>query len=313
MKLIAPVNIPKSNFLINHDNPITLIGSCFSQNIGDKLKYHKFKVNPNFFGTVFNPISIANNLSRLIEKQLYTTADFYIFQDKKIVNFNNQFSSFKNDIEQIVKEENSAFVKEIEHFKSSKTLILTFGTAWVYEFNETKKIVANCHKIPNTNFTKRILGVKEIVEVYQSIIEQLKHYNIIFTVSPVRHSKDGLHENNLSKATLHLAINKLTEQFKNCNYFPAYELVIDELRDYRFYKDDLVHPTDLAVNYVWEKFTESYFSEETNKLNQEIAKIQTALNHKPSDADTKAHQEFLAKTQKQISEIQLLYPNINFD
>lgn len=312
MKLATPVNILESAFKLQHHQSITLIGSCFSQHIGDKLNHHKFKINTNCFGTVFNPISIANNLARLINQQPYTKTDFYNFEDKKIINFNNQFSNFDTNLNSALKTENGALNQDIEHFKDTTSLILTFGSAWVYEFNETKKNVANCHKIPQANFTKRLLNVEEIFTAYQPILEQLKHLNIIFTVSPVRHSKDGLHENILSKSTLHLAINKLKAQFDNCTYFPAYEIVIDELRDYRFYNDDLVHPTDLAVNYVWEKFSECYFSEETKRLNIEINKIQTALDHKPFNPESLDYKKFVINTKNQIAELKEKYSFLDF-
>ncbi|MDF1673335.1 MAG: GSCFA domain-containing protein [Vicingaceae bacterium] len=312
MKLTTAVNIPKSDFKLQHKNSITLIGSCFSQHIGNKLAHHKFKTNPNSFGTVFNPISIANNLHRLIKQERYNETDFYNYENKKIVNFNNQFSSFDINTSTALAEQNKELIQDITHFKTANTLIITFGTAWVYQLNETQHIVANCHKIPNTKFTKKLFSVEEIIIAYQPILEQLKHINIIFTVSPVRHSKDGLYENNLSKSTLHLAINQLTQQFKNCNYFPAYEIVIDELRDYRFYNDDLVHPTDLAVNYVWERFSECYFSEETQLLNTQINKIQTALNHKPFNPESEEYQKFLANTKNQISELTKNYSFLNF-
>ncbi len=312
MKLTTPVNIPKSNFKLQHQNTITLIGSCFSQHIGNKLAHHKFKTNPNSFGTVFNPISIANNLHRLIKQELYTETDFYNYENKKIVNFNNQFSSFDINTSTALAEQNNELTQDVNHFKITNSLIITFGTAWIYQLNETQQTVANCHKIPNTNFTKRLLSIEEVIKTYQPILEQLKHLNIIFTVSPVRHSKDGLHENNLSKSTLHLAVNQLTKQFKNCNYFPAYEIVIDELRDYRFYKDDLVHPTDLSVNYVWKKFSECYFTEETQNLNTEINKIQTALNHKPFNPESDDYKKFVANIHEQINKLKAKNKFLNF-
>ncbi len=312
MKFTLTTEIPESNFKLGHEQPITLIGSCFSQHIGEKLNTHKFKINSTSFGTVFNPISIANNLGRLINQELYIANDFYNYQNQKIVNFNNQFSSYDVDIESIVQQENSALKKEIAHFNNSQTLIITIGTAWVYEFNETKKIVANCHKIPAANFTKRLLSIDEITNAYRPILEQLKHFNIIFTISPVRHSKDGLHANNLSKATLHLAINQLTQQFKNCNYFPAYEIVIDELRDYRFFKDDLVHPTDLAINYVWKKFSATYFDEETILLNEAILKLIQSVSHRPFNPKSEAHEKFTKALKETLINIQTDCPFIDF-
>jgi len=164
----------------------------------------------------------------------------------------------------------------------------------VYEY-ENFGVVANCHKIPNKQFTKRLLSVKEILSAFKAIKEDLKDFNVVFTVSPVRHIKDGLHQNNLSKSTLLLAINNLVEQQTNYHYFPAYELVIDELRDYRFFNDDLAHPTNMAVKYVWEKFSECYFNETTENIIAEIQKIKTAANHKPFNFDSDEHQQFIVK------------------
>lgn len=312
MKLTLSTHIPESEFKIEHEHPITLIGSCFSQNIGTKLEAHKFKVNPNCFGTVFNPISIANNINRLIKEQLYTSTDFYNYDGKKLVNFNNQSAAFPITENEFLTQQNNALQLEISHFKQSNTLIITFGTAWVYELTTTQQIVANCHKIPNNLFTKRLLSVDEIITTYQTILTQLKHFNVIFTVSPVRHSKDGLHQNNLSKATLHLAINQLTQQFKNCNYFPAYEIVIDELRDYRFFKDDLVHPTDLAINYVWNKFSDCYFDEDTTILNEAILKVVQSVNHRPFDPKSEAHQKFTTALKETIKHINEDFPFLDF-
>lgn len=313
MKFSTPVNIPSSKFFIHHEQSLVLFGSCFSQNIGNKLSYHKFKVNQNCFGTIFNPISIAKNIIRLIDDTPYTKDDFYHYKEDKIVNFDTQFISYESDLINVVNQENSLFKEEREHFNKSEVLIITLGTAWVYEFNETNKIVANCHKIPQNNFSKRLLDIDEIVNAFLPILNQLRHLNIIFTVSPVRHIKDGLHENNLSKSTLLLSIKNLVEHNSNCYYFPAYEIIIDELRDYRFYKNDLVHPTEMAVNYVWEKFGETFFSESTKNINTEINKIQKALSHKPFNEMSLAHKNFLKTLTNQIEELKAKYSFINFD
>jgi len=313
MKFSTPVNISKSKFFIVHEDPLVLMGSCFSQNIGQLLKQHKFNVAPNSFGIVYNPISIANNLTRLLNQKLYTAKDIYTFKQQKLINFNNQSSSFNIDNEHFLTQQNEVLNSQIEAFNKSKTLIITLGTAWVYVFNETQEIVANCHKIPNTNFSKRLLSVEEIVACFQPILTQLKHLNIIFTVSPVRHVKGGLHENNLSKSTLHIAINKLTEQFENCNYFPAYEIVIDELRDYRFYKEDFVHPSDLAIQYVWEKFSDAYFDENTQLLNKALIKVIQSANHRPFNPESEAHQKFTKVLFETINNIQKDFPFLDFE
>tara|TARA_R110001592_G_scaffold29262_2_gene106291 strand:- start:1686 stop:2657 length:972 start_codon:yes stop_codon:yes gene_type:complete len=312
MKLITPVNISKAKIEITHQEGLFLMGSCFSQNIGNKLKEAKFKTNNNSFGTIFNPISIGQNLSRLIDNQLYTLKDIYNYQDEKLVNFNNQNSSHLVDSTLFLEKENELLINDINSFKQSQTIILTLGTAWVYKWKEINKIVANCHKIPNLNFTKRLLSVEEIVETYTLILNKLGDKNIVFTVSPVRHSKDGLHENNLSKSTLHLAIYELTKQFKNCHYFPAYEIVIDELRDYRFYKEDMVHPTEQAINYVWDKFGETYFEQSTSDLLEQIVKLKSAVAHKPFNSESLAHKQFVEKQLENIEILKQTAPFLDF-
>ncbi|MCB9363907.1 MAG: GSCFA domain-containing protein [Flavobacteriales bacterium] len=313
MKLITSAKIPKSDFKITYKNEVLLMGSCFSQNISKKLEETKFKVAANSFGTIYNPISIADNLNRLVSEKLYTSDDIYNYKNEKLVNFSNQNSCPNINEEKFLSLENEQLSADFFSLKQSDTIILTFGTAWVYEWQETGQIVANCHKIPNVNFTKHLLSVEEIVETYSSILNKLGDKNIVFTVSPVRHSKNGLHENNLSKSTLHLAIHELVKKFKNCSYFPAYEIVIDELRDYRFYKEDMVHPTDQAINYVWKKFSDTYFSEETNQLKEEIIKINNAASHKPFNYESIEHQQFIKKQLEVINQLKSKNPFLSFE
>ena len=312
MILSTPIKIPQSDFKITHKEGVFLMGSCFSQNINKKLKETKFNVDLNSFGTIYNPISIADNLSRLIEEKNYGSSDIYNYKDEKLVNFSNQNNSLKIDEEYFLNIENEQLSADMTSLKQSNTIILTFGTAWVYEWKETNQIVANCHKIPNTSFSQRLLMVAEIVAKYVELLSQLTTKKIIFTVSPVRHAKGGLHENNLSKSTLHLAINELVKKYKNCSYFPAYEIVIDELRDYRFFKEDMVHPTDQAVNYVWEKFSETYFNEETKQLIEEILKIKNAVAHKPFNYESKEHQLFIKKQIETINQLKSKYSFLYF-
>jgi len=211
---------------------------------------------------------------------------------------------------------NQSITTSNKQLKKANYLFITFGSAWVYE-HEKHGLVANCHKIPAKQFLKRLLKVEEIVAAYTSLIKNVKSSNadvqIVFTVSPVRHTKDGLWENNLSKSVLHLSIKQLTEKFDNCSYFPAYEIVMDELRDYRFFNDDLVHPTPLAINYVWEKFTVSYFSKETIALMGNIQKIKQAATHKPFDFNSEKHQQFIKNQLTIIQELTIQFPHFNFE
>ena len=310
MKFTTPTAIPKSDFTISHEQSILLIGSCFAQNIGEKLIDNKFNVNINPFGIIYNPISVINEINRIINNQLYTEKELIQFNEKWI-SFHHHGSFSSTNKATCLEQINTSLNEAHNQLKQSKTIFITVGSAWVYEYPDVG-IVANCHKIPNKQFAKRLLSVKEILSAFDNVKESLKNINIVFTVSPVRHIKDGLHENNLSKSILHLAINNLVEQNDNYHYFPAYEIVIDELRDYRFYKDDLVHPTDLAINYIWNKFSECYFSSTTQQLNSEIKQLKAAINHRPFNFESEEHQQFISKQIEIMDQLSKQYSFLNF-
>jgi hypothetical protein len=310
MKLSTPISIPKSEVTIEHQTPSLFIGSCFAENIGKKLIDNKFDVHLNPNGILFNPISVANSLRRIVKNQAYSLEDLKEHQGKWFsFEHHSRFSSF--DPQECLVQINNALTKAHEHLKKCTTIFITLGSAWVYEY-EAVGIVANCHKIPNNQFAKRLLTVQEILAAFESIQEDLKTYKIVFTVSPVRHTKDGLHENNLSKSTLLLAINNWVAQHENASYFPAYEILIDELRDYRFYKADLVHPTDLAIEYVWEKFSNSYFKKPTQDLLAEIQQLKSAANHQPYHFESEGHQRFIKKQLQLMAALSKKHPFLEF-
>jgi len=310
INLSTSVSIKKSEFKISHKNPIFLIGSCLTEQIGGQLTEYKFNAFTNPTGIIFNPISIVNALKSVFDQKEYYSKNL-IEHDEKWISFQHhgRFSSF-NKAECLTRI-NTSIENAHQHIKKSKTIFVTFGSAWVYEYS-TIGVVANCHKIPNKKFAKRLLSVKEILGAFNQIKTDLKDFDVVFTASPIRHMKDGLHQNNLSKATLLLAINNLVEQYPNYHYFPAYELVIDELRDYRFYKDDLVHPTELAVNYVWEKFMNCYFEADTQSLIEAIQKIKLAANHKPFNFESKEHQLFISKQISLMNDLSKQHDFLNF-
>lgn len=315
MNFSTLVNIPIAKKSINHNSSLLVLGSCFAENIGEKLTSNKFNTVVNPFGIIYNPISIANSLSHILNEHNFKEDDLLFFNDKwlSLQHHGSYSNSNKTECLQAINQSISLSNKQL---KKANYLFVTFGSAWVYE-HEKHGLVANCHKIPAKHFTKRLLEVEEIVAAYTSLIKSIKDsnadINIVFTVSPVRHTKDGLWENNLSKAVLHLSIKELTEKFDNCSYFPAYEIVMDELRDYRFFNDDLVHPTDLAVNYVWEKFSMSYFSKETIALMGNIQKIKQAATHKPFDFNSEKHQQFIKNQLTIIQELTTQFPHLNFE
>ncbi len=302
----------KSTVNLSHQEAILLLGSCFTENIGDKLMNSKFNANINPFGIIYNPISIANSLTRIKKKQLYTEQEISSHQGKFFsFDHHGSFSSFSQA--ECLDKINNEITCAHQHLQETKIVVVTLGTAWVYETIENNKLVANCHKLPAKNFTKRLLSVDEILHVWNPIIEQLKNINFIFTVSPVRHINDGLHENNISKSVLHLATHQLIQQNKNCHYFGAYEMVIDELRDYRFYNQDMIHPSSQAIDYVWGKFAGTYFNKETQQLNQRIEKLQQAVYHRPFNFESESHQKFV---KEQIHQMELLcteFPFLNFE
>ncbi|MBO6517860.1 MAG: GSCFA domain-containing protein [Bacteroidia bacterium] len=288
MKFKLELDIPPLGS-INYQKPVLCIGSCFAQNIGRRLIDNRFKVvlNPN--GILFNPISIGN---ALLAKN-YSEADL-VERDEVWFSWQHH-SSFSGTSRETVlhgiQREHELLTSTLEN--SEHSLFLTLGSAWVYEYEG--KVVANCHKQPNGQFTKRLLSIEEIVAHLGPILEKSKAKQVVLTVSPVRYVKDGLHNNNLSKATLLLAVKKLCDLVKHVHYFPAYEMVIDELRDYRFFDRDLVHPSEEAIDYVWEAFRKTYFDSQSLEMARAWSNIKSRLNHRILHPDTKTAKSFLSK------------------
>jgi GSCFA family len=300
---------------INHQHKLLLIGSCFTEQIGSKLSNHKFSVLDNPNGILFNPVSICKSISSYIDNKQYTEADlFYRNECWNSWEHHSRFS--KPDIEECLNGINESQSKANTFLKNAGWLLITLGSAFVYEL-ENKEVVANCHKVPTDKFIKRLLTVEDVFAGLQQMIEKTKAFNpginIIFTISPVRHLRDGFVENNRSKATLIQAVHRLTEKNSNCFYFPAYELVIDDLRDYRFFAEDMVHPNYAATNYVWEKFIATCIDEPSQQLMKEIAVIVAAKNHKPFNPVSEQHKKFLQTNLEKVKKLQLQFPYINFE
>lgn len=275
--------VPKPDFSINHHQRSFLIGSCFSSNIASKLKDHKFPSLEYPGGILFNPISIANSLSNCITE---STVDpkFILQRDQSCFSFLHHSSVQASSQKELIELISTQNKKAKEFLKTADFLFITFGSAYYYQHLTLNAAIANCHKQDAKLFEKRLLSVNEIVASYQLLLKQLNQINtalkVIFTVSPVKYLKDGLIENNLSKSTLVLAIHELMASHKNAYYFPAFELVNDDLRDYRFYKEDLAHPNQQAIDYVWQKFSDCYFSSQTLELNNKVLKLNQALSHR---------------------------------
>ena len=304
----------KSNNLIDYKSKILLLGSCFSENIGDKLNYFKFQTHQNPFGILFHPKAIESLITNAINEKEYISDDL-VFQNESWHCFDAHSSLSSSNKNELLTSLNSAIKNTHQQLKEATHIIITLGTSWVYRFIETDAIVANCHKIPQKKFLKEILSVDEITESLEAIISLIKSINkdinIIFTVSPVRHLKDGFTENTQSKAHLITAIhNILNESY--VFYFPSYEIMMDELRDYRFYAEDMIHPNKTAINYIWVKFVDTWFSENSKQTMKEIEVVQKGISHRPFNENSEQHKTFLKNLELKKEKIKKQFSFINF-
>lgn len=292
---------------ISHKSKLITIGSCFADNISSKLSYFKFDLLTQPYGILYNPLIIANNL----ERSLDGFSDFEQFS----IQHNDLWHSFlhhgsfsrpekKDLLNKISKSEHEAS----KQLKKADLLIITFGTAFTYFLKDENYPVANCHKIPAKEFDRKLIGHEEISSTFSPVFEKLKAQNpkleILLTVSPIRHLKDGMHENQLSKANLLLACETLNKELDYTHYFPAYEIMMDDLRDYRFYADDLTHPNDLAIKYIWEKWSYAFVDEKSRVLFKEIDNIQKGINHRPLHPNEKQEKLFTEKLLNKIEQLE---------
>ena len=305
------IDIKPYSFRLDYQSNILTLGSCFSENMGLKMKNVFFKTEINPFGVLYNPISILNSIQLLLQNKKFTASD--IFEYKSLWHSFSHSSSFSDvSSELCLSKMNERISFASEFIKSTDVLLITFGTAWVFTDKESGRVVSNCHKLPAAKFNRRRLTVDEITEAYSDLLTKLKalypNLNVVFSVSPIRHWKDGAHENTISKSTLLLAVDALQNQFGNVHYFPAYELLMDELRDYRFYASDMLHPSDVAVEYIWSKFSESVFSEETLQLMKKLEQLAADRAHRPLHPLSPEYALFKENTGKRKNEIIQKYP-----
>ena len=277
MKLVTYVDIPPSMLRIGYDTPLLLLGSCFTDEVGGKLQVAGFDLLCNPFGTLYNPLSIASCLQRAVDNRPMQ-ADELVWHDGLWHSWLHHSRFSHSDREQCLSHCNDAIRQTHDFLERKPLLMVTFGTAWV--FYHQGRVVANCHKLPSQQFERRRLSVREIVEVWQPLSARLA-CPIIFTVSPIRHLADGAHGNQLSKATLMLAVDSMVNANPQTYYFDSYELLMDELRDYRFYARDMCHPSDMAVDIVWDRFQETYMSAETRDCLRRQEKAYIQSQHRP--------------------------------
>ena len=298
MKLYTSVDIAASEKKIRYSDKILLLGSCFADNIGAKFEEHYFQTTINPYGTLYNPASIALSIT----DSRCPTADTRIIHHNGLWHSMMHHGTFSGvDKKEVMARCEQSREQLQGALNEASTIVVTFGTAWVYEMNG--EVVANCHKIPANCFVRRCMTVQEIVDMWQSIVDSMPTKHWIFTVSPIRHIKDGLHANQVSKAILLQAVDQLGK-----SYFPSYEIMMDELRDYRFYAEDMLHPSPLAVKYIWECFCSTYMSKDTQRVMKEWADIQKGLAHRPFNPDSDAYRRFLSQIVLKIEELKEKFP-----
>ncbi len=318
MKWCTTVEIAPERGYMQHNKPMLMIGSCFTEHIGDYMKATKFDIDVNPFGVLYNPLSIAQALTRLMDGTPYDRKEL-CFDGNLWYSYHHHGKFSQTTAESTIEGINQRFEQAAQQLKKSKIIIVTWGTAYVYSLVENGMIVANCHKQPAKLFTRTRLRIEEIVSCWSNLIEQLQAYTpdctILFTVSPIRHLSDGAHDNQLSKSTLLLAIEELMRKFPNiCRYFPAYEIVNDELRDYRFYAEDMTHPAQQTISYIRQRLKDTYFTQETVSLAESCEKIYRGLQHRPLNGnDTATYRMFAEKLIKQMTDIETKYPYLSFE
>lgn len=317
MQFRTEINLTPSPHPITHADHLLLVGSCFTQNIGQLLKDSKFSAGVNPTGVLYNPLSILQTLQLLIDKAFLTENDLY-HNGHHYLSFAHHGSFADPNAQDCLKKINQHLLEGSNLLSSARHIVLTFGTSFVYRRKDTQQVVANCHKLPDSFFTRQPLTVAEIVSAlepaFRFLFEQNERLRLILTVSPIRHWKDGAVNNQLSKATLILAIHELKNMFQDrIDYFPAYELMMDDLRDYRFYADDLLHPTTMAIQYIWQKFKSVYFTKQTNDLTNAIDKIRQAYQHKPLQPQSETYKFFAKQQITVIHELLKQYPHLRFE
>ena len=316
MSFFTEIKIPEFPLKMDYSKSMMFFGSCFSENIGQKLLDLKFDIDLNPFGILYNPVSIANSLHILLKKRVFTESD--LFKDQGMWSSFYHHSRFSSvDRETALEKINGRITLSREFLLKADFLMITFGTSWVYELKETGQVVTNCHKVPAAQFKRFRLDVSDITEVYSELLMEIWKFNpnlkVVFTVSPIRHWKDGAVENQVSKATLLLAIDHLLKrpESNNVAYFPSYELMMDELRDYRFYAEDMLHLSPVATDYIFERFGKIMISNNSLQIAREVVKITKAILHRPVNSGSVEYERFILYNLDEINKLTINFPYLN--
>jgi hypothetical protein len=322
MNFSTKISIPKNPNPIDYNSKIVSLGSCFAENMGDKFQYFKFQSETNPFGIIFNPVSIERIIDRVVNDGLFTEEDIF-FHNERWHCFEVHSDLSHSNVEVLLDNLNQILTETKKQLLEATHIIITYGTSWVYRNIEKNAIVANCHKVPQKQFTKELLTVVIIQESIENTIRLIQsinpNCNFIFTVSPVRHLKDGFVENQRSKSHLITAIHNLLPiaiGTENCSlrseYFPSYEIMMDELRDYRFYAEDMLHPSLMAIDYIWERFKKSTIAETAHDTMEIVESIQKSLSHRSFNPNSESHKKFESKLKEKITKLVSQYSFMKF-
>ena len=319
MQFRTQIPLSKINNPIDYNSKVISIGSCFAENMAEKFDYFKFQNVTNPFGIIFNSVSIEKIIERTVQENWFTEKDVF-FHNERWHCFEVHSDLSNSDREELLETLNKAISETNKKLKEATHIIITYGTSWIYRNIQSEEIVANCHKVPQKQFSKELLSVDDIHKSIQNTIDLIQtinpNINFIFTISPVRHIKDGFTENQLSKSHLFTALDQVfknhNSQFTIHNYFPSYEIMMDELRDYRFYSEDMLHPNQIAIDYIWKLFSENYIAPNSFSTMQEVNEIQKSLRHRSFNPESEQHQKFLYKLEQKIDLLEKKHTSIKF-
>ena len=304
------INIKPLEQTVVYADALLFLGSCFADEVGVICKGLGFNALVNPFGVLYNPASIAQSVERLDRGRPFTRDDVIAVGERQYCTFNHNTAFWNTSEDMLLQTINQRLGEAHEHFMKSKWLVVSLGTSWVFKHRMSGQIVSNCHKLPAHQFDREFLTVERSSQYLSGIVERHPEKQFIFTVSPLRHLKDGMHGSQLSKAALLLAVNEICRQFANAHYFPAYEIMMDELRDYRFYKEDMVHPTEQAVRYIWEHFAEFAINASEKPAMNAAAELRQMLEHKPLFPETEAFKRFELQKERKTAELKKNYPDV---
>lgn len=304
------INIKPLEQTVVYADALLFLGSCFADEVGVICKGLGFNALVNPFGVLYNPASIAQSVERLNGGRPFTRDDVIAVGERQYCTFSHNTAFWNTSEDMLLQTINQRLGEAHEHFMKSKWLVVSLGTSWVFKHRMSGQIVSNCHKLPAHQFDREFLTVERSSQYLSGIVERHPEKQFIFTVSPLRHLKDGMHGSQLSKAALLLAVNEICRQFANAHYFPAYEIMMDELRDYRFYKEDMVHPTEQAVRYIWERFAEFAINASEKPAMNAAAELRQMLEHKPLFPETEAFKRFELQKERKTAELKKNYPDV---